>query len=510
MMRIVENKLTMAGGVKLSRIGIKYLMIILLVNIGVTTSFAVSRYASIDRPRYLYLEYQLIMQNEMPVFVMNQPYTEFEISQNKTNDFAKKLLSNQAARINSGEGISILINPGWQFGHNNTQTNSYPTTLLDGYFKIDNLIGVNRIYASKMLASDPGFHGDKSKWTSVNMFDAYMRYASSSHISFFAGRTARNYGIPNEYSLFLSNNPYPYDHFGLSASGDRIQFSWYFGRLNDMQGTDAKGLTIPIGETEVTHRYLAFQRLDWKVGKQFQFGLSEATLYGSPNQSPVAAYMNPLNFYYLSQRNQQIQMNGSWQINVFYYVPRKLAFYIDFYIDDLIINNEDGVVARDIHPDRLAVMSKLSFPDLYLPQTLSSLRYVRVWNETYVTWRNYENWVYYNKGLGFPERSYEGLKLESSYFGGEKWQTTLSCEVWRKGNKPLFSLVEDGEDSTFPSSPVTRGLTSTGKLHFLYKHLMLDMHISYEILATGEDVNDTNIGFRLGLNYRLKMSSPLQ
>jgi len=484
---------------KLSRLK-RLLLFVIVLQLSLPTTYAVSRYLTIDRQLYRHYEYQFIMTDSLSIFIMNQPYTEAQLSQYANDHSSKKIASYRASRIDSEDGISILVKPGWQI-NSDPELISNPSTTIDGYFKIGDMIGVNRLYASKQIALDPDFHGDKSKSFSAYMQDAYVRYSASPKLSFFGGRTARNYGIPNEYGLFLSDNPYPYDHFGFSAASDKFQFSWYFGRLNNMQGIDAQGVTIPMGETQTVQRYMAFQRLDWKINKRLQLGLSEATLYGGPNQVPVAAYVNPLNFYYLSQRNQRVQMNGSWQVNLFYYVPQKWACYLDFYIDDFIINNEPGVIARDIHPDRLAIMSKISVPDLWMEQTLSSLRYVRVWNETYVTWRSFENWVYFNKGLGFPERSYEGLKLESSYLGSEWWQVTLSVEGWRKGDRSLFTIVIDSSDAFFPAGHVTKGLSTIGNIQCFYKRFDLELEFMVELFSSESNETMSNIGFNLGVNY---------
>jgi hypothetical protein len=477
----------------------------ILLTICISNGFCNSRYITVDRELYRYLEYQLIRTDELSLFIMNQPYNE-DFQHNKILDnYSRRINSYPAKRIKSTDGLSVSIYPGLQ-SRVGSSVLVNPSAWIDGYLKYDKLICVNRLYASKQLNYDENFHGDKDEWVSAYMYDAYVRYFASSQISIFGGRTARNYGIPNEFSLFLSDNPYPYDHFGFSATGRSIQFSWYFGRLNDMDGYDDQGVTIPFGETQNVKRYLAFQRVDWKIGKNFQVGLSEATLYGGENQSFVGAYLNPLNFYYLSQRNKQGPMNGSWQINVFFYSPQKWAYYLDFYIDDIIINNDRNINDRGIHPDRLAIMTKISIPDLLVTQNLTSLRYVRVWNETYVTYRNYENWTYFYKGLGFPTRSYEGLKLESSIWATDNSQMTFSIEGWRKGSANFSNTFVDEANTPFPISPVTRGVTAKGNIMCTVNNasLIIDILID-KILSEGGDSESNNTA-NLSLNYRLNFS----
>jgi hypothetical protein len=466
-------------------------------------SQAATRYTTIDRPLYLQYEYQLIMNDSISVFIMNQPYDAEDISQIESDIVFKRLVTYNRTKNIAEENVAILVKPGWQF-QTNPELIHNPSLYIYGYFKNGDIIGVNRTYASKQLILDKDYHGDKSEWIAAYTYDAYVIYAPSPKLSIYGGRTSRNYGIPNEYSLFLSNNPYPYDHFGFSTSGDMFQYSWYFGRLNDMEGLDDQGLTIPLGESIIVKRFLSFQRIDFKVNNRIQIGISEAALYGGPGQSQVSAYLNPINFYYLSQRNQRIQMNGSWQINLFYFKPHEYAFYLEFYIDDFIINNEDGIDDRAKHPDRLAIMSKLSVPDLGKAKSLTTLRYVRIWNETYVTYRNYENWLYFNKGLGFPKRSFESLKLERSYLGSDKWMSTISFEGWRHGDRSLFATLADERNVPFPSGSVSEGVISSGNLKYIRENIdiNIEMLLSITFEKDGPRIDKRIIGG--GFNYRFQ------
>jgi hypothetical protein len=468
-----------------------YMLFITLI---LPETHAISRYLTLDRQLYRNYEYQYIMADKLSIFVMNQPYLATDpFLIDKNNSYRAKTISQH-------EGISVLVKPGWQFSGISDMI-SNPSVFIDGYFMVDDLIGVNQLYASKQLSLEKDYHGDTNEWISAYMFDAYARYTPSPALAFFGGRTARNYGIPNEFGLFLSDNPYPFDHYGFSATGNKIQFSWYFGRLNDLLGKDDQGITIPFGESQLAQRYLSFQRLDWKVNERLQLGLSEATLFGGPNQVPVAAYLNPLNFNYLSQRNQNVQMNGSWQVNIFFYKPKMWAYYLDFYIDDFIINNDEGVDDRAVHPDRLAIMTKISLPDFLTDQTLTSLRYVRIWNETYVSYRDYENWVYFDKGLGFPYRSYEGIKFESSFLGSNIWQMTLSIEGWRRGDRSLYTTLIDDAVIPFPARPVTNGVTTQLNLRCNYKKVDYNLNIRSELLSFKKNIESSTFGVNLSVSY---------
>jgi hypothetical protein len=461
---------------------------------------ATEKYVSIDRFIYDLLEYNILMQDTLHTFVMHQPYKTSDINPSFSQSAAYN--SRNADNLNADEGLSLIIKPGFEVFSDQNSTNIYPVIYSDGFIKIGNFIGVNRLYASRALSEDDDFHGDTGEWVAAYFLDAYALYVPNKNLTLFAGRTSMNVGIPNEYGLFLSNNPYPYDLFGFTAKGKRLQYSWRTGRLNDMVGIDDAGVVIPLGETSQTNRFLAFQRLDLQISKTFQIGISEAALYGGPGQSFSGAYLNPMNFYYLSQRNQIVLMNGAWQINAFLLKPKRWGLYIDFYIDDFIINNDADIDDRSAHPDRLALMTKLSIPDLVFPFNLSSIRYVRVWNETYVTYRNYENWLYFDKGLGYPKRSYEGIKFQSSYHGIKHWQIITDVELWRHGDRSLYTTLFDTANIEFPAEPVIRGLDINSEIHIFYQNYDANLCIGYTKYSTQDNSRSSTFNVMIGVNYR--------
>jgi hypothetical protein len=470
-----------------------------------TVSWGGERYISIERLLYKGIEYDFLVRDSSTLFVLNQPYEYFQLDSSSINESLRQWSTSK--NLTSDSGISLLIRPGISSYGSWDGLSTNPSVLADGYFKISDLIGVVKLNASKALLADKDFHGDKGEWVSAYIVDAYTLYSPNESLSLFSGRLSRNLGIPNEYGLLLSNNPYSYDHFGLSAHSKWLQYSWFTGRLNDMHGVDIQGITIPLGEKSLVQRYLAWQRLDLRFGNKLQIGIAEATIYGGPGQSFVAAYINPLNFYYLSQRNQHVQMNGSWQINAFYYFPRKIGLYLDFYIDDFIINNDQGVDDRSKHPDRLAFMTKAVIPDITRYLNLVSLRYVRVQNETYVSFRNYENWIFFNKSLGFPFRSFEGLRFEISYLENQLWSNTSSLEIWRHGHRNLFSTMIDDASISFPAPDVISGLDISSQISILKGQFDSDITLDYSYFGNNELgwEGDVRLLFTIGYNINFML-----
>ena len=437
-------------------------------------------YSLSNRNIYSIVEYQLLRNTTIDVFVLNQPYNIVQIdsilADNKINyDYFSR---HSYYEKYQGENIQLRLTPSLNHYSDATYNDSYAALSLDGVFQISDALFVNEIDLDQKYRYDPDFHGDSGEWLMGYFQSSYAMYQKHG-LELFAGRTPRNLGILNDYSLILSNGAYSFDHYGFSAEGERLKYSFYTSRLNDLNAIDLQGVTIPIDSVMSAKRFWSIQRLDLKINDRIQIALSEATIYGGPDQQFVAAYLNPVHFFYAAQRNQQIQLNSFWQINVFYKPLKGLGLYLDLFADDIIVNNEPGVDDRAVHPDRLGLMFKGSYASPL--NALLSLRYVRIWNETYTSFRTFENYIYFNKGIGFPENSYEGVKFSLDYFKRLPLFIHGELEIWRKGDRDLKSAFHD-ELNSFPVGHVEKGLTTGLNISYLWDggyKLILDANHVY-------------------------------
>ena len=371
----------------------------------------ISNYYSLDNSlEYNAVEYLVIKSNPSDLFILNQPYANNKIL-NFFND-SNIISSNLKKRYEYLQKNKKQIRFNNEFGLNNV--NYHKGSPLKAYIKIksifdfDNFVLTSSIDLDKSLKDDLLFHGDTKEWATAYIFDSYVLYKNMD-IEFFGGRIARNFGILNEHSLIFSNNPYPFDHYGFSVGRNKMKYSFYISRLNNVQnGIDLQGIVIEneisdLGDTllnvQDSKRYFSIQRLDFKLSKKIQGALSASAIYGGPNQSFEGEYLNPMNIFYLSQRNSQIQMNNLYQLNLFYNVNNTKAFYMDFLIDDIIVNNEEGYNGTDYKDNRFGLVLKYSQIDFLRNKNLFSLVYSKIWNETYLSYRNFENYVFFNKKL---------------------------------------------------------------------------------------------------------------
>jgi len=458
---------------------------------------------------YSIIEYELLSKNEdTEIFILNQPYKIHlvNILLSPDSTFINLFTADNYWKDKSNEKINIRLRPSLNHYQNKDYNTNYFGLKLDGAISISDVILVNEIELDEKFKHDSEFHGDTNEWLMGYFTSSYLTYQQKG-VELFAGRVSRNFGALNDFGLILSDNPYAFDHYGFSATGNKLKYSFYTTRLNDMDdGIDIQGNTIPIDSVANTHRFWAVQRLDYKINKRFQIALSEATIYGGPNQQFVASYLSPTHFFYAAQRNQGVPLNAFWQINIYYQPVSGVGLYFDLFADDIIVNNEPGIDDRAVHPDRLGILVKASYAKRN--KTLMSVRYVRIWNETYTSLRTFENYTYFNKGIGYPFNSYESIKYSHILLQYLPMFIEGEIEVWRHGDRNLISPFHDGLN-TFPVGPVAHGATYNMHVSTLYGKMKYDGHLKlmYRPHTWNEGV-EKELTFEMGLriHYNFNMS----
>ncbi len=444
---------------------------------------------------YSIVEYEILISDEIEIFVLNQPYSFNQIEKLISNPISNHIINHSNYWKNkTDEKINIGINPNL----NNFQNKQYLGLELNGVIKIKDLFFVNEIDLNEKYKFDSEFHGDTSEWL-MGYFNSSYAQLNRNNVEIFAGRISRNFGSLNDYGLILSNNPYAFDHYGFSVTGKKLKYSFYTTRLNDMDGIDNQGILISEGDILNTHRFWAIQRLDYKKNNDFQISFSEAIVYGGPNQQFVASYLSPTHFYYSAQRNQQVQLNSFWQVNIFYKPLNRVGIYLDLFVDDIIVNNDPNENDRAKYPDRLAFLIKGSYA---FNQKMYSLRYVKIWNETYLSHRNFENYIYFNKGIGYPKNSFESIKFIYNSLRNLPMFFETSLELWRHGDRNLSDTFVD-ELNSFPAGIVSQGFT--GSLKFSYYFCLKNkLSIDYNVTEKPKDWNNgvsSKNDYNLILNY---------
>ncbi len=313
-----------------------------------------------------------------------------------------------------------------------------------GSYNLPYLALANKTVTDQAFKHDPLYYGDTGEWIYGRVENAYalLRYKS---LDVFAGRISRNMGPIGEKSLIWSDNPYSYDHFGFQLTTGRFRFTMNVARLNDMTGYQ-DGEPQPVG---LCKRYLTLHRGDFRINDRLQIGFSEAAIYGGETRSFEFFYLNPMNLFYIDQRNQNSQISGLWALDLFYKPSRPLSLYLQYLIDDVVVNNEPGQNDRGRYPDRMGITAKAVVTDLWPMASQWSLVYNRIGNWTYISRRTWENFVYHSQGLGFPANSIESWRLDFRWFRRPPLLPQIQVGHERRGQQSLLTWFQGTRDE-FP------------------------------------------------------------
>jgi hypothetical protein len=444
----------------------KYFITILLM---VLSIFLVAKtqevkYVYIADDQYEYLDYLINSGERIPSFVFHQPYQLKDVFYDSLNSDFYHFFNEYWAHYYGDKNLAVQLKL--------SNKMIYRKEIFDRskivwgiHYQTNSITLANRTIFNQDYKHDPLFAGDLSEskdWIYGRVNDAYLDIHVKG-FELFLGRINRNWGPINFPSLILSNNPYSYDHFLFSYTHKWLKLSMIFGQLEDVKG---KTFAIPDSIYYYAKKYLVGHRLDIHFSRRFQIGITEMATYGGIGRDIELSFLNPMNFYYAIQRNDNKQMNGIWSLDLFYKPLSKVTIYGQFLLDDIIVNNDPGVNDRDRYPDRLGTM--ISLRSANLTNGLNTdLTYIRIWNRTYQSKYIWENYHYRALGLGYPAAGCEEVKIKCSYWNFPPWFFKNELLIGRYGSvqlTDLFPLVKEG----FPVKPVINNIVNELSIYYYY------------------------------------------
>lgn len=448
-----------------------------------------------DEVTSAYFDYLLNQGQFKAKWVLQQPYRYGEIEMSgERDDFFKRYFSYfYTDRALSGQ---LKISERVQY-HDDVVNR----LRLDGslYWTLPKFTFMNRTSVDQNYKYDPLFAGDLTEsdsWIYGRVEEAYADYYSE-YFSIRIGRTSNNWGPPEFPSLILSDNPYSYDHFLASVYYKSLKLSLIFARLEDL---DAKTYVNPDSTVKNARKYFVGHRLDWRLSDRFQLGFTEMAIYGGPERVFEPAFLNPMNFYYALQRNDQIPISGIWALDMFYKPAQRWTVYTQFLLDDIIVNNDPGMDDRAQYPDRLGLMVSLRNA---AGGFNNSVTYVRIWNRTYQSKETWENWHFRELGLGYPVAGAEEIRMKSDLWIAFPFYFSTEIIYGRYGAVSLTDLYPL-EKETFPLKPVTENMVVRFKSRYLFSpSTRFGIEIEY-FDKPGHYMNRINNG--KGIHLRLNAS----
>ena len=430
------------------------------------------KYIYLDDIAYKYLDYRINSGKSIPGFVFYQPYDTKTL---ETDDRAVKggtYFDRFWQRYYGSGEISGQLDLGDEVRYHNTVFNRYRVRG-SIHFAHENITLANRTAVNQDFKHDPQYAGDLSEsghWLYGRVNEAYINL-NFGGFNGFLGRVQRNWGPIGSKSLMLSDNPYTYDHFLFSYTWKILKISLIFGRLEDLDAWEQQNAEQAPVFIKNARKYFTGHRLDLAFSERFQIGLTEMATYGGEDRDFEFAFLNPMNFYYGIQRNDQKQMNGMWSLDLFYKPWQQLTLYGQFLIDDIIVNNDPGVDDRARYPDRLGIMASARTGDWLLEGLNLELTYNRIWNRTYQSKNTYENYHYRELGMGYPTASCEEAKIQAGFWGLFPLFIETDLLIGRYGDVALTDLFPLEKES-FPLAPVTDNLLTNLNVYYFFNPLV--------------------------------------
>lgn len=177
-----------------------------------------------------------------------------------------------------------------------------------GIAQIGPVIAVARAYNDPRLKDDPEFTGVTKNSYVGRMEESYI----STQFRFgevFVGRLGRSWGPSQMDGLLVGNYVYSYDQVYLQLGVPALRLSSITTRLDNQ--------THPTAGTPSANRYFSVHQLAVKLGG-FEAAVSEAVVYGGPNENFQIAYANPVVPYIMTQTLEKIPGNILFGVDLSY------------------------------------------------------------------------------------------------------------------------------------------------------------------------------------------------
>jgi hypothetical protein len=237
--------------------------------------------------------------------------------------------------------------------------------------------------------------------------ESYLQWENNNFI-LFAGRINRNFGLPGDNSLILSNNSFSFDHIAISFKNRVLKYIGIFGRLNDIYGFDIRD---SVSKYQWSKRFLSIHRFEVTLSNKIEIAFTDVILFGGKDAFPQFQYLNPVNFLFMSKMSdrkgyEETNANALMSFDIYYKPSNNLTLFGQLLVDDVDFTKS----LRAIYPDRLGFSGKIIYTDL-LPASQIYISYNRISNWTYTSFYTWGNYTFYGKSLGYPLNGVENVRF---------------------------------------------------------------------------------------------------
>jgi hypothetical protein len=355
----------------------------------------------------------------------------------------------------------------------------------------------HRFRIDTRIPEDPGFLGQVWK-DDVGGYvaNAYGKL-SFGPIGVLLGRDKLYWGPGKSGSLILSDAAPPFDMVCFSLNFGRVTATGFFTTLDDM--TLAKAVPYGTGTDslragDIASRHLSGHRLDVRISRDLQVGLSETVVYGGADRGLDPGYINPLNFFYAQQWNIDKNDNPMWSVDAIWWPKERLQVYGQLLVDDYQFEQKSRA---DEEPPEIGFLLGLHSGDPFgLVNTSFTLEYARVNPWTYNQPLPWNRYTYGKTLLGHPlGPDADAVYLSVTKWLNEKFTFELDYRFARDGETSVYTdwpvpPVGPWGGASFPDGSFPLGVASKSHMGSIRASFHPTLHLDVDGFASVENVSD--------------------
>jgi len=327
---------------------------------------------------------------------------------------------------------------------------------------------------------------------SVDYERGYIKFGHP-NFSAFAGRDRLAIGPSPRYNLLLSGYSPPLDWLNLSCGSEKVRFSFYFSRLDDMYTKPLEFVGDTITQKINARRYLTIRRLDFSPTPYLNLSFSEGAVFGGENYTLYPYYFTPVLLV------GAYQLNTPADGNIFLNLDGRLYWDNFSLYGSLLVDDFQIIPDPNNEPNHLGINLGFEVVDPFgLDRTFWLFEYTALTRWTYNSFAPYERYTYISFPLGPPS----GTDF-SEIYGKGVYHLNPRCDVFgemsflRKGESSITTIWPIPEHprvpgTSFPDDNFLSGITQNS----------LNFSLGIRFFRLPYFAGDLSVGYTFINNYR--------
>ena len=306
------------------------------------------------------------------------------------------------------------------------------------------------------------------------------------------GRGRESLGTGQDMNLLINSNSVSYDYGLFGINYNNIRLRYFHGFLENINSVN---------------RYINGRSIEYSNKKSAIISLSEVVIYSGINRPLDIAYLNPIATHLEIELNNRQNVlglsdaNAVWQISHDWMINNNLRASHNFFIDELVIDNEERKTNKS---HGLAFSSMYSYSSVYnkIKLTIFS-KHKYIGTHAFRHGNGMNNFVSRDKVLGSKLGSdAQSIRLGVNLINEAGNLISLDLGFNKLGEASIinnkYSAYEDHFKKTFPSGEITKFYDFNFNLvYFIANKVSFDTEIKFDSRNHNEEKFMDKILFNL-------------